>query len=40
MATEHITCEATMNIEYLIVGLIALAVGVYLTIALLWPDRF
>lgn len=29
-----------MNIEYLIVGLIALAVGVYLAIALLWPDRF
>jgi K+-transporting ATPase KdpF subunit len=29
-----------MNIEYLIVGLIALGVGVYLAIALLWPDRF
>jgi K+-transporting ATPase KdpF subunit len=29
-----------MNIEYLIVGLIAVAVGVYLAIALLWPDRF
>jgi K+-transporting ATPase KdpF subunit len=29
-----------MNVEYLIVGLIALGMGVYLTIALLWPDRF
>lgn len=29
-----------MNFEYLIVGLIALAIGIYLTIALLWPDRF
>lgn len=29
-----------MNIEYLIVGIIAVAVGVYLTVALLWPDRF
>ncbi len=29
-----------MNFEYLIVGLIALAVGVYLVMALLWPDRF
>lgn len=28
-----------MNIEYLVVGLIALAVGVYLAVALLWPDR-
>jgi len=32
--------EAHMNLEYLIVGLIALAVAVYLTMALLWPDRF
>jgi K+-transporting ATPase KdpF subunit len=29
-----------MNFEYLIVGLIALAIGVYLAMALLWPDRF
>jgi K+-transporting ATPase KdpF subunit len=29
-----------MNVEYLIVGLIAIAVGVYLAVALLWPDRF
>lgn len=29
-----------MNFEYLIVGLIAVAVGVYLVMALLWPDRF
>lgn len=29
-----------MNVEYLIVGLIALGVGVYLVFALLWPDRF
>jgi K+-transporting ATPase KdpF subunit len=29
-----------MNFEYLIVGLIAIAVGVYLVMALLWPDRF
>ncbi len=29
-----------MNIEYLIVGLITLAVGIYLAIALLWPDQF
>jgi K+-transporting ATPase KdpF subunit len=29
-----------MNFEYLIVGLIALAVAVYLVMALLWPDRF
>ena len=29
-----------MNFEYLIVGLIALAIGAYLVIALLWPDRF
>lgn len=29
-----------MNIEYLIVGLIALGVGIYLAVALIWPDRF
>ncbi len=29
-----------MNFEYLIMAVIALAVGVYLTMALLWPDRF
>jgi hypothetical protein len=29
-----------MNFEYLIVGLIAIVVGVYLAMALLWPDRF
>lgn len=29
-----------MNFEYLIVGLIALLVGIYLAVALLWPDRF
>ncbi|HEX8733341.1 MAG: potassium-transporting ATPase subunit F [Chloroflexota bacterium] len=29
-----------MNVEYLLVGLIALAIGVYLAIALLWPERF
>lgn len=29
-----------MNVEYLIVGLIALGVGMYLAAALLWPDRF
>ncbi len=29
-----------MNIEYLIMAVIAIAVGVYLTMALLWPDRF
>jgi K+-transporting ATPase KdpF subunit len=29
-----------MNFEYLIVGLIALIVGVYLAVALIWPDRF
>jgi hypothetical protein len=32
--------EASMNFEYLIVGLIAIVVGVYLAMALLWPDRF
>lgn len=29
-----------MNIEYVLVGLIALATGVYLAVALIWPDRF
>jgi hypothetical protein len=29
-----------MNFEYLIVGMVAIVVGVYLAIALLWPDRF
>lgn len=29
-----------MNFEYLFVGLIAFAIGVYLAMALLWPDRF
>jgi K+-transporting ATPase KdpF subunit len=29
-----------MNIEYLLVGLISLAIGVYLAVALIWPDRF
>jgi K+-transporting ATPase KdpF subunit len=29
-----------MNLEYLITALIAVAVGIYLTVALLWPDRF
>lgn len=29
-----------MQFEYLIMSVIAVAVGVYLTVALLWPDRF
>lgn len=29
-----------MQFEYLILAVIAVAVGVYLTVALLWPDRF
>jgi K+-transporting ATPase KdpF subunit len=29
-----------MGIEYLIVGLVALAIGVYLLMALLRPDKF
>jgi K+-transporting ATPase KdpF subunit len=29
-----------MNIEYLLAGLVALGVGIYLTIALLRPDAF
>jgi K+-transporting ATPase KdpF subunit len=29
-----------MNIEYILVGLVALAVAVYLAVALLRPDKF
>jgi K+-transporting ATPase KdpF subunit len=29
-----------MNIEYLLTGFVALAIGVYLVVALLRPDRF
>jgi K+-transporting ATPase KdpF subunit len=29
-----------VNIEYLLTGLVALAIGVYLVVALLRPDRF
>jgi K+-transporting ATPase KdpF subunit len=29
-----------MNLEYLLTGLVALAIGVYLVVALLRPDRF
>ncbi len=29
-----------MNIEYLFTGLVALAIGVYLVVALLRPDKF
>lgn len=29
-----------MNIEYLIMGVVSLAVGVYLVVALLRPDKF
>jgi K+-transporting ATPase KdpF subunit len=29
-----------MNLEYLLIGLVALAIGVYLVVALLRPDRF
>jgi K+-transporting ATPase KdpF subunit len=29
-----------MTIEYLLIGLVALAIGVYLVVALLRPDRF
>jgi K+-transporting ATPase KdpF subunit len=29
-----------MVIEYALVGLIALGIGVYLAVALIWPDRF
>jgi K+-transporting ATPase KdpF subunit len=29
-----------MNLEYLLVGLVALALAVYLVVALVWPDRF
>ncbi len=31
---------AAMNWEYLIIGLVALAVGVYLMVALLRPEQF
>jgi K+-transporting ATPase KdpF subunit len=29
-----------VNIDYLLVGLVALGIGIYLTIALLRPDAF
>ena len=29
-----------MNIEYVLTGLVALAIGVYLVVALLRPDKF
>lgn len=29
-----------MTIEYALVGLIAFGIGVYLAMALIWPDRF
>jgi K+-transporting ATPase KdpF subunit len=29
-----------MNLEYIIMGVISLAVGIYLAIALLRPDKF
>jgi K+-transporting ATPase KdpF subunit len=29
-----------MNIEYLLTGLVALAIGIYLVVALLRPDKF
>jgi K+-transporting ATPase KdpF subunit len=29
-----------VNIEYLLTGLVALAIGVYLVVALLRPDKF
>ena len=29
-----------MNIEYLLTGFVALAIGVYLVVALLRPDKF
>ena len=32
--------ERRMNLEYLLTGLVALAIGVYLVVALLRPDRF
>jgi K+-transporting ATPase KdpF subunit len=32
--------ERAMNIEYLLTGLVALAIGVYLVVALLRPDKF
>lgn len=32
--------EWIMNIEYLLTGLVALAIGIYLVVALLRPDKF
>jgi K+-transporting ATPase KdpF subunit len=32
--------ERGMNIEYLLTGLVALAIGIYLVVALLRPDKF
>lgn len=29
-----------MNIEYLLTGLVALTIGIYLVVALLRPDKF
>ena len=29
-----------MNLEYLLVGLVALALALYLAVALIWPGRF
>lgn len=29
-----------MNIEYLLTGFVALAIGIYLVVALLRPDKF
>jgi len=29
-----------MNVEYIIIGLVALFIAIYLTIALLRPDKF
>ena len=32
--------ERCVNIEYVLTGLVALAIGVYLVVALLRPDKF
>jgi K+-transporting ATPase KdpF subunit len=32
--------DECMNIEYLLTGLVALAIGIYLVVALLRPDKF
>ena len=32
--------EHGMNIEYILIGLVALAIGIYLVVALLRPDKF